>query len=416
MNNRQRRPSDDIWPPLFRAGRSTPVVAWPTSTWNRPFPFRARPRIAVSSRARACRCSAERPANWARNTLATASIQDNDPDASHADRRHALVIKLVQLVLFGLVVWFLVLPQLSNAKSAWDTISKVRPTFLVAAAIVELVAWLAYARMTVQLISPAHRISLMMSFGIALASKAVSHVVPGGAATTAATNVTLLQRAGVPTGELPFVLTTQSTVSALVLNAMLTVSLLIAIPITGLRSDYKVALALAGALYVGIGALLLAIVRHTDGTAKAIAKAVAWIPKVKPAAVRLYLHQLADQLSALISDRNLLSRLLVDAVINWLCGATALWVSLLAYNGHPSIVGLLVAYCLANVMAVVPITPGGLGIVEAVMISTLTAFGMDHGIASVGVVTFRLFSFWLPIPGGAVAYLLVRRATEPGSA
>lgn len=339
--------------------------------------------------------------------------QDGTPATSAAKKksRRSTIIKAIQLVLLALVVHFLVIPQLSSARSAWDTISKVRPAFLVAAAIVEVIAWLAYARMTVQLVSRAHRPSMAISFGTALASKAVSHVVPAGAAATAAVNVRLLRRAGVPAEELPFVLSTQSTVSALVLNVMLSLSLLIAIPITGLRDDYKIALWLGFALYLGIGLLLAAITKFTKPTADALTKVLGWLPGTQPGAVRLYVNQLADQIRALIGNRELLGRLLADAVINWVCGACALWVSLLAYGGHPSIIGLFVAYCLANVMAVVPISPGGLGIVEAVMISTLTAFGMDHGIASIGVVTFRLFSFWLPIPGGALAYLLVNRAT-----
>src|SRR5205807_6635296 len=75
--------------------------------------------------------------------------------------------------------------------------------------------------------------------------------------------------------------------------------------------------------------------------------------------------------------------------------------------------GLLVAYGLANVLAVVPITPGGLGIVEGVLVPTLVGFGSPRGIAILGVITYRLVNFWLPIPVGALAYLSLR--VEPGA-
>ena len=70
-------------------------------------------------------------------------------------------------------------------------------------------------------------------------------------------------------------------------------------------------------------------------------------------------------------------------------------------------VGLLVAYGLANVAAAIPITPGGLGIVEGILVPTLVAFNTDQGVALLGVLAFRLISFWLPIP---IGFALLRAA------
>jgi hypothetical protein len=39
------------------------------------------------------------------------------------------------------------------------------------------------------------------------------------------------------------------------------------------------------------------------------------------------------------------------------------------------------------------------------MIPLLTLFGCDRGIATLGVVAYRLVNFWLPIPVGFLAYL-----------
>ena len=45
-------------------------------------------------------------------------------------------------------------------------------------------------------------------------------------------------------------------------------------------------------------------------------------------------------------------------------------------------------------------TPGGLGAVEAALVSGLTGYGMPDGKAVAAVLTFRLFTFWLPmLPG-----------------
>ena len=61
--------------------------------------------------------------------------------------------------------------------------------------------------------------------------------------------------------------------------------------------------------------------------------------------------------------------------------ASSLWVFLAAFGHLMTPYGLLVAYGLANVMAVLPITPGGLGVVEGVLVPTLVGFGSPRGIA-----------------------------------
>jgi uncharacterized membrane protein YbhN (UPF0104 family) len=43
-----------------------------------------------------------------------------------------------------------------------------------------------------------------------------------------------------------------------------------------------------------------------------------------------------------------------------------------------------------------------------VLISTLTAFGAPGQVAALGVIAYRLVSFWLPIPAGGLAYLTLR--------
>jgi hypothetical protein len=69
---------------------------------------------------------------------------------------------------------------------------------------------------------------------------------------------------------------------------------------------------------------------------------------------------------------------------------------------------LIVAFGLANIMAVVPITPGGLGIVEGIYIPTLVGFGLTSNAATVGVLTYRIAQYWLPIFVGGLTYLSLR--------
>ena len=60
---------------------------------------------------------------------------------------------------------------------------------------------------------------------------------------------------------------------------------------------------------------------------------------------------------------------------SWLCDLCSLWVFLAAYGHRVNPLGLLVACGPANLLATVPISPGGLGVVEGVLILFLVGFG-----------------------------------------
>jgi uncharacterized protein (TIRG00374 family) len=70
---------------------------------------------------------------------------------------------------------------------------------------------------------------------------------------------------------------------------------------------------------------------------------------------------------------------------------------------------VLLAFCTAQVLTQVPVTPGGLGFVEAGLTATLTLAGVSAGDAVLATLAYRLFSYWLPLPLGLAALLLHRR-------
>jgi len=108
------------------------------------------------------------------------------------------------------------------------------------------------------------------------------------------------------------------------------------------------------------------------------------------------------------SNGSLLLRAVVWASANWLFDAAALWVMVAAFHYRLGPDALIISYCIANIVAAIPITPGGLGLVEVVLTSTVTAYGAPVQAAALGVIAYRLVSFWLPIPAGGIAYLTLR--------
>ena len=60
-------------------------------------------------------------------------------------------------------------------------------------------------------------------------------------------------------------------------------------------------------------------------------------------------------------------------------------------------------------LAQIPVTPGGLGFVEAGLTAMLALAGVSAGDAVLATFAYRLFSYWLPLPFGAVGFVAHRR-------
>ncbi|WP_165485808.1 YbhN family protein [Frankia sp. Cppng1_Ct_nod] len=312
------------------------------------------------------------------------------------------------LIVLLLVIEYAVFPQLAGARKAFETLSGVEPAYLVVGLLLEAASLLAYSMLTRSVLSREGRPSLWALTRIDLTSLGVSHMLPGGAATASALRYRLQRGAGISASEAVSAAAIQGAGSAVVLNVLLWIGLLISIPTRGGNPIYGVAAA-AGTLL--IAAVFVGVVLLTRGSERTvhIVRAIARrIPAVPPDSAERLVRTLADRLRVLGADRPLLVRATLWAAANWLLDAASLWVFLHAYGHAMALDGLLVAYGIANVLAAIPITPGGLGIIEGVLVPTLVGFSTTRAVALLGVVTWRLANFWLPIPVSALAYLSLR--------
>jgi uncharacterized membrane protein YbhN (UPF0104 family) len=69
----------------------------------------------------------------------------------------------------------------------------------------------------------------------------------------------------------------------------------------------------------------------------------------------------------------------------------------------------LAAFALVRLLSAFPVTPGGLGVVELGLAAALVLAGGDDARVVAAVLVFRVLTFLLPLPIGAVTYLLWRR-------
>ena len=311
-------------------------------------------------------------------------------------------------VIFAIIIYFFVLPLIPGFGKAVSELAKVRPSLLVLGLGLELAALFAYSLLTHTALGDSrHSISIWRLFRIQLSTKSVSEVLPAGSAASSALGFKLLTSSGVPGPDAGFALATAGLGSAVVLNFILWVGLIASIPGQGVNAAY------GSAALVGVILMLVAtglVVGLIDGQGRA-ERSIKWIAtklRMNPDNAADVLRQLGFRLQGLAREPGLKERVFIWALLNWLLDMAALWVFLLAFGADIDVRNLIVAFGLANIMAVVPITPGGLGIVEGIYIPTLVGFGLTRSVATVGVLSYRIAQYWMPLIVGAIVYLSLR--------
>jgi uncharacterized membrane protein YbhN (UPF0104 family) len=79
-----------------------------------------------------------------------------------------------------------------------------------------------------------------------------------------------------------------------------------------------------------------------------------------------------------------------------------LWCCLAVVGVQVTPLAVFVTFAVERLLTMVPLTPGGVGVVETAATGLLAAFGADPAAAAAGVVLFRVFSYLIEIPLGAV--------------
>ena len=273
------------------------------------------------------------------------------------------VLRIGRLLVVALIVEYLILPQLAGTRDALRNLADVNPALLLLGVVLEILAIGSYAGLTRAVLPPESNPGLFRLLRIQLSTLSVSHVVPGGSAAGSSLGYRLLTSAGVRRSDVGFALATQSLGSAVVLNVIFWIALVVSIPVWGFSTLYFTA-ALVGAVLVGAFiALVLLFTRGEEVAERVVLRVTRHLPFVDEQAVHSLFLRLRERLLTLAGERRLLAEAVAWASANWLLDAASLYVFVGAFgHGHwvnPD--GLLVAYGLANILAAIPLTPGGSG-------------------------------------------------------
>ncbi|MFZ9040528.1 MAG: lysylphosphatidylglycerol synthase transmembrane domain-containing protein [Ilumatobacteraceae bacterium] len=328
-------------------------------------------------------------------------------DADDGPRRRPFRFSL-KLLAFATVLYYFVVPLIPDFRNALFELQRVEPVLLVVGLVLEIVALYCYAPlMKAALGSAGEPLSNWRLFRIQMSTRALSSIVPGGSAASSALGYRLMTLSGVGGPDAGFALATVGLGSAVVLNLILWVGLLVSVPVRGVNPIYGSA-ALVGILIMGLAATLVYGVMEGQGRSERVVRWLARRVRVDDERAATVLHRVAERLDQLVSDRQLLGRVAFWAALNWLFDAAALWVFLRAFNVTMAPDALIISFGIANVLAAIPITPGGLGYVDGGYIAMLTGFGAPARRVTLGLASYRFAQFFFPILLGGLLYLSLR--------
>ncbi|MGW7527271.1 flippase-like domain-containing protein [Streptomyces sp. NPDC054783] len=122
-----------------------------------------------------------------------------------------------------------------------------------------------------------------------------------------------------------------------------------------------------------------------------------------------FLRAAGSTLTGIASDPVKLALLVTGALGLPLIQVVGLALSVRAFGGDPPFVQVGAVYLAARLVANAAPVPGGLGALEAGLIAGLTVLGVAAGAATSAVLVYRLLTFWLNVPLGALALHDVQR-------
>jgi hypothetical protein len=317
--------------------------------------------------------------------------------------RRAAALGLTALVLYGAA------PALVAVLGAWPRVAELQPWWLAAMIATQVGALLCLWELQALTIGTDDRAAVATS---QLAGGALGRVIPGGAATAAAAQYGMLASAGVPR---PAVVTGLAAATMLQVAGLCVLPVL-TLPALALGLGVPNTLLGTAALGLGIFVVMMAlgwVAARSDAALLWVGRAIVTVGARLPGVP----HPPDDLPRRLLRHRNELrgrlgERLPLAAgatVGRWLLDLLTLVAAVLAVGADASLSLVLLAYVGAQLLAQIPVTPGGIGVVEAGLAATLALAGLTAGQAALATLAYRLASYWLMLPAGLAAWVVHRR-------
>jgi uncharacterized protein (TIRG00374 family) len=316
----------------------------------------------------------------------------------------------------GAAAW-LISGKTDELQGATSYLSHLAWGWLLLALVAEGVSYLCFASLQRRLLGAGHvRVPMTPLTGISLAGQAIQNSLPAGAVFYAAYLFRQYRRFGADDVLSAWTLIAVNVVSFICLSLLAAVGLALAL---GAGSSLDLVEVILG--IVALAALLVMVWIERARLLPHMIRGVKLSQRVihRPNPSRPADQIIADwlgRLGTVSPGRTDWAWASAMGLGNWVTDCGCLTLSFMAVGAPVPWRGLLLAYGAGQLAAILPITPGGLGVVEGSITVALVAFGGGGESTVAAVLLYRLISFWLLLPVGWGAWgtlALVGRHRQP---
>ncbi len=334
-------------------------------------------------------------------------VDAETPDVGNA--QIGVWVKQGIFLALGVIAIYLFSPQLLDVLSTAPRLRTIRPWWFLVMAGAQVASFVCIWWLT-RLVLPS--VSWFVASTSQLVANAVSRIVPGGAAAGGATLYRMLSVSGVDQREAGGALAATSILSTGALFAIPATAVALALLGAPIPEDLWPAAVAGGVMFitlVGVGAVAVMFDRPLFTAGRAVGWVVGVLASRFGRESEFEANEVLEQRDRLVEVVG--SRwpsTMTAAAGNWAFDYLTLVAALYAVGADPRLSIVLLAYAGAAVLAMIPITPGGLGFVEAGLIPLLVLSGISAQNALAAALAYRFFSLILPILAGVPAWLAYR--------
>lgn len=339
---------------------------------------------------------------------------DRGRDGRSFLRRHGLRILGLAAVA---AIFVVVLPRIANYGAVLDVVSGLSGWWLLALAAAAVLNVLTFGPPWMAALPG---LSFFSSLRVALASTAIANVAPGGDAIGIAFTFRILRSRGYDTQRTALAVILFSVWNQLV-NVIFPITAVILLGAQGESNDLLGRAGIVGVvILVPVVAALVTILRSDRG-ARVIGRLAT---RQANAALRIVRRRpISDQGERLsrfrATSHDVVARRWPHLTVTTLAGHLTVWLVLLVSlravgidAAHVSVLESFAAWSLVRLLAAVPLTPGGLGVVELGLTGALVGFGGGQDRVVAAVLVYRFLTFLPPIPLGLLAAISFRSGGE----
>lgn len=308
----------------------------------------------------------------------------------------ALVIAILAVEV--VLIW----PKLEQV---WHRTGDLDWVWLVACIVAAVLSMDSFAQVQRALLSSAGvRVRQLQSLAVVLAANSLSQTMPGGQVLAPA----FTYRETRKWGATPVVASWQVVMSGLLAGVGLAVLGFGGAVLAGAKTNpFSLMFSIVG--FVAVALVLQYLATHPESLQSTGERVLGWYNHLrnKPEDSGLErFNEVLEQLRAVQLTRRDTTIAFGWSLFNWVTDIACLMFACWAVGVHPSISGVMVAYAAGKAVGTaVPLLPGGIGVVDAVLVPALTTAGMPAADALTAVLVYRIVSYVLIAAVGWVVIL-----------